>query len=107
MVDLVLSLVAALGLAAGGLLGLGLLTVLPLVVALGLAERRGADVARWGAISCGCVLGGLGVALLGARAGAPPAAVAVAVAATWLGPALLLAVGRLAPRLAGRGGRHE
>ena len=58
-------------------------------------------------VTCGCVLGGLGAAVLGARAGAAPAAVALAVAGTWLGPALLLGVGRLVPSRVGRGGRHE
>ena len=82
---------------------LGLLTVAPFVVALGLAERRDLDATRCGLVSAGCVLGGLLSALLALRADRPAAVVALALATTWLGPLL---AARVPPRLGGRPGRH-
>lgn len=91
------------GLAAVLLAVLGLLTVAPFVVALGVAERRGLDVTRWGLGAAGCVLGGLLFALLAVRADRTVVLVALALAATWLGPVLAAGVPR---RLGGRRGRH-
>lgn len=107
VVELLLSVAAAVLVAAVLLLALGGLTVVPWVVALGLAERRGFDVVRCGLVGAGCALGGLGAALSGYRAGMPAPLLLLAVASTWAGPALVLLVARVAPRLAGRGGRHE
>lgn len=97
MVDLALSLVVILAAVAVGLLALGALTLLPLVVAAQTADRLGRDAFAWGAVTLGCALAGLGIALLTAAGALPvvpwtaPAWTAVLpLACTWLGPALLL-----------------
>ena len=107
---------AAVLLAAAALALLGLTTVVPLVVASGLAERRGYGSARWAAVSAACSLAGLGVAAVAVRAGYGPGAAAVGLAATWAAPLALVLLGdvrrtsgagRGAARWAGRRGRHE
>lgn len=88
MVELLLSLVAALVLAGVGIAVLLALTVAPFVVAVTAAERSGRDPSRWGAVATGCALGGLAGALLALRADRPLVVVLLAAATCWLGPAL-------------------
>ena len=88
MADPLLSLVAALVLAAVGVAVLLALTAAPWWLGVTLAERSGRDPFRWGAVSAGCALGGLAGALLALRADRPLPLVALAAATCWLGPAL-------------------
>ena len=94
-------LVALLCLAVAGL------TVVPFVVALGMAERRGFSATRWGALS----LAGAAAALVGGyvlhRVGAPVALAALPVLLTWVAPAGLWLLDGSEQGLGGRRGLHE
>lgn len=107
MIAALLSTGVALLLACAGLAALGLLTLAPFVVAVGLAERRGYGSVRWGAASVLCSLVGLGCVAVALRAGLGLGAAALAAAATWAAPVALLLLGGARGRLAGERGRHE
>ena len=78
-------------LVAVGLAALYAVTVVPFLVTVDLAERRGCSTGRWA-----------GLALLGVLAGRPVLALALALG---FGPAVVLAL--RADSLGGRAGRHE
>ena len=105
MTDALVSTGVAVLLAAAALATLAGLTLGPLVVTLGLAERRGCGTVRWGAASVLASAGGLVVAAAGLHDGLGGVVVFTGLAATWAGPPALLVLGR--SRLAGARGRHE
>ncbi len=109
MTDALLATGAALALAAVGLAGVLVLTVVPLVVALGLAERVGAGPVRWGAASAAASAVGLGCLLVALRHGLGLVPAAVGALSTWAAPVALVLLGGSGglPRLAGARGRHE
>ena len=96
---LVVALLVALGLAV--LYGL---TVVPFVLAVELAERRGRSTGRWAGWALLAVLSALALALLAWRADAGAVAVALALAVAFLPVGVLLARG---DRVGGPAGRHE
>ncbi len=98
-VVLVLTAVAALVLVAVG--------VAPLVVAGGLAERRGASPARTGAAALLGVLVGLGGAALVVRSDLPTPLAVLPLAVCWATPLALRLAGDGAGALAGTRGAHE
>ena len=90
-------------LVAAGLALLYAVTVVPFLLAVDLAERRGRSTGLWAGLSLLAVLLGLGLALLAWRAGA--GRLAVLPLAVGFGPALLVA---LRPQALGSpAGRHE
>jgi hypothetical protein len=100
---LVAAVVVAL-LVAVGLAALYAVTVLPFLVTVDLAERRGCSTGRWAGLSLVAVVVAVGLALLGLLAGAPrPLLVLVPVVA--FSPAVVLAL--RSESLGGRAGRHE
>ncbi len=76
--------------------------MLPFLVTVDLAERRGCSTGRWAGLSLAAVALGLVLALGGVLAGASWLGLAVGLA---FGPALVLA--RRSDALGGRAGRHE
>lgn len=108
MVDLVVSAVVFTAVVAGLLAGLVAVTVLPVFVALQMADVRRFSTARWFAVSGAGVLVGLGSAyLLHKRAGVPTVVAAVPLVLTWAGPAVLWLLEEGQTRLGGRAGAHE
>ncbi len=105
MTDALLATAVAVLLAALALAALGLLTVVPWSVTVGLAERRGLGPVRWGAASAACGVVGTLVAVQALRTGPRPVAALLGVAAAWAAPLALRAAGP--GRLAGARGRHE
>lgn len=98
---LVVALVVALGLAL-----LYAVTVVPLLLALGMAERRGFGTARWGALAIAGVLVGLAAALLVRLGGLHLGIQLLALMVTFSAPMALWLLGA-GDRLGGRAGRHE
>ena len=103
MVDALLAAVVVAGLLAGALALLYAVTVLPFLLTVGAAERRGLSTGRWSAVSLAAVLLALALALLAWRAGLGRPLQA---APLLLGFAPLLAVASGA-FAGGRAGRHE
>ena len=98
---LVAALVVAL-LVAVALAALYAVTVVPFLVTLDLAERRGGSTGRWAGLSLAAVLAGVGLAAAGLLAGRPVLVLALALGFV---PAVVLA---LRPDLlGGPAGRHE
>ena len=93
--------VAVLCLAVGGL------TVLPFVLSVGMAERRGFSPTRWGAVS----IAGAALAVLGGyalhRLDAPAPLLVVPAVLTWAGPLVLWLLDGTEEQLGGRRGAHE
>ena len=79
-------------------------TVVPFLVTVGLAERRGCSTGRWAGLSLAAVLVAVALALAGVLAGAPRPLLVSALAVGFL-PALVLVLRTDA--LGGRAGRHE
>jgi hypothetical protein len=83
------------------------LTVLPFVLSVTMAERRGFSPTRWGAVS----LAGAALALLGGyalhRLDAPTPLLAVPAVLTWAGPLVLWLLDGSEQQLGGRRGAHE
>jgi hypothetical protein len=82
-------------------------TLLPAYVALQLADARHFSTARWFAVSAVGILGGLGLAYLLHRSGAPVVVAVLPLVFTWLGPAVLSLLNEDQATLGGRAGRHE
>ena len=91
-------------LVAAGLAVLYAVTVVPFLVTVDLAERRGCSTGRWAGVSLAAVVVAVGLALAGLLAGAPAALLAVTPAVGFL-PAVVLAL--RSETLGGRAGRHE
>jgi hypothetical protein len=98
---LVAAVVVAL-LVAAGLAGLYAVTVLPFLVTVDLAERRGCSTGRWAGLALAAVLLAVGVAAAGVLTGRPLLALVLVLG---FAPAVVLAV--RADSLGGRAGRHE
>lgn len=104
MLDALVAAVVVALLVAAGLALLYAVTVVPFLLAVGLAERRGRSTGLWAGLSLVAVLLGLALALLAWRAGAGRLLTVLALAVGF-GPALLVA---LRPEsLGGPAGRHE
>ena len=102
MLDLLTSAVAFAVVVALGLTGLALLTLVPFVLSLHLAERRAFDPARWGAAAlAGSVLGVGALVLRGSPVLLVPGLLLPAAT-----PLLLLVLRRGSP-VGGRVGRHR
>ena len=87
--------------------GLGVLyglTVVPFVLAVDLAERRGRSTGRWAGWALTAVLGALALALVAWRLGGGPVALVLALAVAVAPALVLLASG---DRVGGPAGRHE
>ncbi len=102
MVDALLAAVVVALLVAAGLAVLYAVTVVPFLVAVDLAERRGCSTGRWAGLSLVAVLVALGLALVGLLAGVPLLLLALAVGFV---PAGVLAL--RSDTVGGRAGRHE
>ena len=103
MLDLLTSAVAFAVVVALGLTGLALLTLVPFVLSLHLAERRAFDPARWGAAAlAGSVLGAGALVLLRSS----PVLLVPGLLLPAATPLLLLLLRRGSP-VGGRVGRHR
>ena len=91
-------------LVAAGLAVLYAVTVVPFLVTVDLAERRGCSTGRWAGLSLAAVLVALALALAGLLTGAPRVLLLVALAVGFV-PAVVLAL--RSDALGGRAGRHE
>lgn len=89
-----------------GLLALVAVTVVPFVLALHLADRRGMPPSRWGAVTLVAVLLGLAGAFLVRRSTLPTVLALGPLLFGYVGPALV-ALTSPASALAGRVGRHQ
>ena len=108
MLDLLLAVAAAALLTAVALALLSAVTLVPFVVALSLAERRGFSTGRWGAVTLAGAVTGLllaGVLLTGDRVPAPLALLPLLLG--WTGPVVLRLLSEQDTALGGRAGRHE
>ena len=105
MSDLLPALGALLAVTVAACMAGAALLVVPFVLAVDLAERRGFSPARWGA----CSLAAAGAAVLLARTlhGAPRVLLVVPLALTWAAPAALSLLEASHARLGGLAGRHE
>jgi hypothetical protein len=83
------------------------LTVVPFVVALGMAERRGFSATRWGVVSLGGAALALAVGVALHRSDAPVALTALLVPITWVAPGVLWLLDGTEQGLGGRRGAHE
>ena len=79
-------------------------TVVPFLVTVGLAERRGCSTGRWAGLSLAAVLLAVGLALVGVLTDAPRPVLVGALAVGFV-PAVVLAL--RSQTLGGRAGRHE
>ena len=106
MRDLLASLVVFPLLVALGLAVLYALTVVPVLLSLAMAERRGFSTGRWAGLALLGVLLGLGLAAVAVRADAPRVLQVVPLALAFAAPlGLWLLQGTEA--VGGRAGRHE
>ena len=104
MIDLLAAAAAFTAVVAFALAALALLTLVPFVLALRRAERRGFDPARWGAVALvGSVLG-VGLALVALRSSLVLLLLAVPLAFAGL---LALSVLPADSGIGGRAGRHQ
>ena len=104
MLDAVVAAVVVALLVAAGLAALYAVTVLPFLVTVDLAERRGCSTGRWAGLSLAAVVVAVGLALVGLRTGAPRPLVVLVLGFAFV-PAGVLAL--RADVLGGRAGRHE
>jgi hypothetical protein len=104
MLDALVAAVVVALLVALALAALYAVTVVPFLVTVDLAERRGCSTGRWAGLSLAAVLVAVAVALAGLLAGAPRPLLALALAGGFL-PAVVLAL--RSDALGGRAGRHE
>jgi len=83
-------------------------TVLPLFVALQMADARGFSPARWVVVTGAGIAVGLGSAyVLHGRESSPRLLPLVPLLLTWVGPSLLLLLAPSQRLLGGRAGQHE
>ena len=102
MLDAVVAAVVVAALVAVALAALYAVTVVPFLVTVDLAERRGGSTGRWAGLALAAVLAGVGLAAGGLLAGRPVLVLALALGFV---PAVVLA---LRPDLlGGPAGRHE
>ena len=102
MLDAVVAAVVVAALVAVALAALYAVTVVPFLVTVDLAERRGGSTGRWAGLALAAVLAGVGLAAAGLLAGRPVLVLALALGFV---PAVVLA---LRPDLlGGPAGRHE
>lgn len=106
MGDLLLATLAFTAVVALGLLALAAVTLVPFVLALQTAERRGFSTARWGAVSLVASVAGVLLVLLVLRSEAPRWGVLPPLVLAWAAPVALWATSG-SERLGGRAGRHE
>ena len=104
MLDALVAAVVVALLVALGLAVLYAVTVVPFLVTVDLAERRGCSTGRWSGLSLAAVLLALALALGGVLAGAPRPLLVPLLAVGFV-PALVLAL--RSASLGGRAGRHE
>ena len=104
MLDAVAAAAVVALLVAAALALLYALTVVPFLVTVDLAERRGCSTGRWAGLSLAAVLVAVGLVLVGLLAGAPRPLVVVAAFVGFV-PAVVLAL--RSDSLGGRAGRHE
>ena len=102
MLDALLAAVVVALLVATGLAVLYAVTVVPFLVTVDLAERRGCSTGRWAGLSLAAVLLAVGLAAAGVLTGRPLLALALALG---FAPAVVLAL--RSDALGGRAGRHE
>lgn len=108
MLDLLASATAFTAIVAVLVLALAGLTVVPFVIAVGMAERRGFSAARWGGVALvAAPLGLLSAYALVERTGLPWPVAVLPVALTWAAPAALWLLEGDEHQLGGRAGRHE
>ena len=102
MLDALVAAVVVAALVAVALAALYAVTVVPFLVTVDLAERRGGSTGRWAGLALAAVLAGVGLAAAGVLAGRPVLVLALALGFV---PAVVLA---LRPDLLGDpAGRHE
>lgn len=82
-------------------------TVLPVFVALQMADVRRFSAARWFAVSAGTVLTGLGYAYVLHGRDLPRPVQLLPLVLTWAGPGALWLLEANQTRFGGRAGRHE
>src|SRR3954470_9331743 len=82
-------------------------TVVPIFVALQMADVRRFSTGRWGALSVAGVLVGLGLAYLLHKHDAPRLVLVLPLVLTWAAPAVLWILAPEQTRLGGRAGLHE
>ena len=104
MLDALVAAVVVALLVAAGLAVLYAVTVVPFLVTVDLAERRGCSTGRWAGLSLAAVLLGVGLVLVGLLTGAPRLLLVPALAVAFV-PAVVLAL--RSDTLGGRAGRHE
>lgn len=108
MLDLLASATAFTAIVAVLLLALAGLTVVPFVVAVGMAERRGFSATRWGAVALTAAPLGLLLAyVLVTRTGLPWPVGLLPVVLTWAAPGVLWLFEGTEQLVGGRAGRHE
>jgi hypothetical protein len=105
VIDVLVAAVAVTAVVAAGLALLAAVTLVPFVLALRMADRRGFPSARWGSLALAGAVLGLGVVLLALRSDASPLLAAVGLPMSFAAP---LALSLLEPGqpLGGRTGRH-
>lgn len=106
MLDALVSAVVFALVVAVGLAVLYAVTVVPFLLAVGMAERRGFSTGRWGGLALLGVLLGLGLALAVRAADLPRVLQLLALLGVFAAPAALLVLDS-GSRLGGRAGRHE
>jgi hypothetical protein len=104
VLDALVAAVVVAVLVAVGLAVLYAVTVLPFLVTVDLAERRGCSTGRWAGLSLAAVLVAVGLAVACLLAGAPRPLLVVALGVGFV-PAGVLAL--RSQSLGGRAGRHE
>ncbi len=104
MLDALVAAVVVALLVALALAALYAVTVVPFLVTVDLAERRGCSTGRWAGLSLAAVLVAVALALAGALAGAPRVLLLGAPAVGFV-PAVVLAL--RSDTVGGRAGRHE
>ena len=104
MLDALVAAVVVALLVAAALGALYAVTVVPFLVTVDLAERRGCSTGRWAGLSLAAVLLAVALVLVGLLTGAPRPLLVVALAVGFV-PAVVLAL--RSDSLGGRAGRHE
>ncbi|MEO6203947.1 MAG: hypothetical protein ABIO67_00965 [Mycobacteriales bacterium] len=108
MIDLVVATFAFTLVVALVTVALVAVTVVPLYVALQLADARGFSPARWVVVTVGGIAIGLGSAyVLHGRDGTPRLFALLPLILTYVGPASLFLLESSQRALGGRAGRHE
>lgn len=108
MLDLLLAAVTFPLIVAVGLALLSVVTLVPFVLALQMADARSFSPTRWGAVAAVGSLGGLVLALLFFRSDRMPTLAALLpLLLTWAGPGVLWLLSGEEAAVGGRRGRHQ